>query len=282
MRTTLSILAALALFCAGATAAAGDPPETRYSMFVHGTITVDAHGDVLEWALDDAEKLPEPVRELLARNVDQWRFEPVHHDGQPVRSRSAMFVRVTAEPLPDERLALRVHSASFSALSDASLPIASSTTDTVKRPRPRYPASAVRAGVSATVYLVARIDAAGKVMQVAAEQVNLNQRMHENEQKRWRRVFADNAAQTVRKWQFVAAANSAAAPRTMRVPIVYRLRRNQPTYGVWQAYLPGPRASISWLDDDAAPGSAADALPGGSIALAGAAVPRLLNLEDNS
>ena len=165
-------LAAAALF-ACATAFAAGPAAVRKqveaSMLVTGKVQVDSDGKVSGFSLDQKDKLPESVVELVGKTVPNWTFEPVLIDGRAVNVSTDMSIRVVARKTGDGSYAVRVRSAGFGDRSGKP----EEHIRSVSMAPPNYPESAARVGVAGTVYLLVRAGRDGKVNDAIAEQVNL-------------------------------------------------------------------------------------------------------------
>lgn len=145
-------------------------PLLEGSMLVRGTVSVDATGAVTAYSLDSRSKLPEPVRTLLDGTLPSYRFEPVQRDGQPVAVNAEMSLRVLANEIDRQHIAVTLSSAYFTEKKDEA------GTDRIvidHREPMSYPKEAEHAGVNGTVYLALRIDRSGHVVQADAQQVNL-------------------------------------------------------------------------------------------------------------
>jgi len=245
------------------------------SMVVNGHIVLAPDGSVRSCTIDQQDKLPEPVVDLVKRNSATWRFQPVLVDGAAVAAEAPMHLRVVATPTGDgDSFNVHIVGATFSnGHADKGLGYRDRTP-------PRYPPDAVQARVSGTVFLLVRVQRDGTVGDVAAEQVNLNVADTENGMRRWRQLLAASSIEAARHWTFTVPADAAGKNQDawiVRVPIAYNLRRHgdaeRPESGAWQAYIPGPKEPIPWMDEyrrtHKDEGMGADALPDGSLYLVG-------------
>ena len=99
---------------ASADAAVSNPSaQIEASMFVTGTLSVDATGETTGFTLDKRGKLPPPVTQLLDQMLPTFRFKPVEHDGHPVAVEATMCVEVVANQIDPKHIALRLRSARF-------------------------------------------------------------------------------------------------------------------------------------------------------------------------
>lgn len=237
------------------------------SMLITGEIMVATDGSVTGYAVDKQEKLPPQVQSLLAQATPKWRFEPVMRDGQAVAAKAHMNLRIVAKrDTPDSPdYMISIASASFGEEGAGGEQMTYA-----KRTPPSYPRNAAAAGVQGTVYLAIRVGRDGKVMDVAVEQVNLGVVGSDTEMKAWREALASPAVRVAKDWTFIPPTKGAHAndpDYVARVPVMYRLNRNErpgDLYGTWQPYVPGPKETVSWIQDG---GSNTDALPDNGLYL---------------
>lgn len=240
--------------------------RVQASMLLTGTIVVAPDGGVRSYAIDHADKVEPAVIALISRKVPAWKFEPVLLAGKPVAAEARMSLRVVARPIGEGSYALSINGTHFGQ------DVPGEQIAFQDRVPPRYPPQAVKGRVSGTVYLLLRVGHNGQVEDAAAEQVNLALVDSDQELAQWRKIFASSALAAARKWTFHVPTSGVHvnAPHWIaRVPINYRLReRGQPEvdqYGKWQAYVPGPKALVPWIDDQRQLSGSADALPGEGI-----------------
>lgn len=275
----------LALCAFVATAIAGVAQvrkQVEMSMLVSGTIDIDQAGVVVAHSLEQPDKLPPAVVELLGKAVPQWRFEPVKVDGNSVNARARMGVRVIAKQQDDGDYRLRVGSASFG---DENGMEGETITADGKPAPPSYPAEAYMAGVQGTVYLVLKVDRRGMVEDAVEEQTNLTVLGSERQMKQARDVLARAAKAAARKWRYNTPTRGEQADDmfwSVRVPVAFTLcnnpreceQANSEADGAWQAYIPGPKNSVPWISEEDNQQSA-DALIAGRVYPDGAG-PKLL------
>ena len=237
------------------------------STVITGSITVSPYGSVRSYALDHPQELSRGIVDVLARNVPEWKFKPYTVDGKAVAATATMGVRLVARKLDHGNYAIRVGGAWFGKGADTSAkPLG-------RRVPPRYPEEALQNRVSGSVYLVAKISREGRVLDVAAQQVDLRLLAPEAMMRRWRKCLADAARKAVRQWDFPpsAAGTMASAPyRVVRVPIHFELDfQGQGSahrgYGEWESYVPGPINLVPWLSPRQLAGGSPDAMPAGAI-----------------
>lgn len=225
--------------------------QVEASMLVQGEVVVDERGAVADYTLKDPDKLPEGVVAFVRNSLAGWSFDPPVVDGKPVRLRNDMSLLLVAKKLDDDNFLMRVQAASFYPKSTGDGYEISSK----EMEPPRYPTAAARGGVQGTVYLVVKVGRDGLVQDVAAEQVNLRLVTSENVMRKFREMLADASINAARKWQFVppTRGNSVDAEFwSVRVPVDFFMGTQQPKYGRWVAYVPGPREKASWVDQDLA------------------------------
>lgn len=265
----------LGLFCvlmSGTVLAAGPSAvrkRVQASVLVTGTIEVAPDGSVHGYALDHPEKLPPVVIDVMGKNAPRWRFKPVLVDGHGVLTKARMSLRFVAKPAGHGNYAVSIAGARFGEN------VPGKEISARLREPPRYPRSAAIARVSGTVYLVLRVNRQGRVLDAAAEQVDIDEVASDAELARWRRVLADDSLEAARRWTFNAPTSGPAATAPywiVRVPVAFNLhRRGAPrgdVYGQWKAYVPGPRQQVPWLNQRQL-ASGTDALAPGGIYMAG-------------
>ena len=246
-----------------ATAVAAKSPDAdkqiEASMVVTGSIEVEPDGSVSGYTLDQPDKLPQGVRDLIARAVPEWKFKPVLVDGKAVASRAKMSLRMVAHPLAADRYEVLVRSANFGDTGPSDEDVRGKSL-----PPPRYPSSLARQSVSGTVYLVLRVGRDGRVVDAVAEQVNLKTRGSEKQMEDWRKTFAKSALAAAWKWTFTPpTAGDAAADEawSVRVPVAFSMWGTaQARYGQWDAYIPGQRVRAPWLERELSASMAPDAI----------------------
>lgn len=250
---------------AGAALAGGPGAEQKQveaSMVVTGSIGVTPQGTVHAYTIDHPEKLPPPIVDLIGKSIPGWTFQPVLRDGKPVAAKADMSLRLVARPTGDGKFQIAVRSAWFG---DPGQGIKEA-----KVYAPPYPRQALRGRVEGTVYLALRVDRAGKVVDVTAEQVNLRVIAGDEEMKHWRDEFARATVAAARGWAFTPAdASDSALYRDVRVPVAYQLANGpiakKPVYGQWETYVPGPLEPVPWSDQDRMLTGGVDALPGDGV-----------------
>lgn len=269
MKRTLKGLFCVLLSCS-AFAASPDAVRKRaeISMLVTGSILVSPDGSVQSYTVDQPDKLPSVVVDVLGKNVPTWKFEPVTVDGKPVLAKARMSVRIVGKRVDDSHDAISIAGAQFGENNHATDESISYKT----REAPAYPRMAVESRVPGTVYLLLRVDRQGQVADAAVEQVNLGAYGNDIQMERFRRVLADATLKAAVHWTFTIPTTGKHADDkywVVRVPVNFDLNpagQSSPrdAYGHWQVYVPGPRQLVPWVDNKLIAGGA-DAMPAGGI-----------------
>lgn len=219
--------------------------EMEARMLVTGSVDIETDGRVSAVSLDDLEKIPDAVVDLVERAAAKWRFEPIVVDGVPAPARARMSLKVIASKVQGSRdeFVVRLDGARFGD-EDAETGIRS---DVLKPPT--YPRGALYDGVSGAAYLAIRVGPDGRVEDVVVEQVNLEQVGDKRSMDNWRKDFANAAMEAARDWTFHVSADAPDDPNwwTVRVPVDYRISNVRPRQDAWSVYVPGPRTEIPWL-----------------------------------
>lgn len=279
---TAAVLGIGTLLCCGNSEAVSRSEirkQTELSMRVTGKVQIDAAGNVTGQSIDQADKVPQPVRDFVIKSASEWKFEPMRVNGKAVASDVTMAVRVVARPLDGANYQLRIPAIDFG---DEVTSTSAEQLTAAKMPPPLYPEAAYRSGIAGTVYLIVNVGRDGEVLNVSEEQTNLKVAGTAKEMERARKLLVDASVKQAHRWQFkVPTAGAAASDNSwaIRVPIDYVLtgrgnaaEKNDETYGQWNAYIPGPRRRIPWLDKEQAAEaerSSPEALAGGSINMLG-------------
>ncbi|MDH5835184.1 energy transducer TonB [Luteimonas kalidii] len=249
---------------AGAAQAAGVAEarkQVEASMLVTGRVTITREGTVSDWTIDQREKLPEVVANMVDAAAPGWRFEPIEIDGEPAHGSARMSLQMIAERIDDERFRVSIRNGYFGreAVSRAQPPGRRGKREDASFPddrlsglemrAPGYPALALEAGVQGTVYVIVRVDRSGRVQDAAVEQVNLRALGNAREMARMRDLLAKPALAAARRWTFRTPVRGEWVDEewwSARVPVDYLIGGMQPGYGQWQAYVPGPRSPVPW------------------------------------
>lgn len=263
MKMRLGMALAFLLLATQAHAGAGkEIAEARQSiestMLVTGMIDIREDGSVAGHELDQPDKLPPVVVDLVEQTVSGFRFEPNVRDGKAAHARSRMGVRVVAKKVDDDHMSLRISNASF--WNNENEMGAKHVSKKIERRfvPPKYPSQAVNAGFSGTVYLAIKVNAQGGVDEVVPQQVNLKFVGSQREMEWARKLLADASVKAVRKWHFKPPTSEDMAGRdyiVLSLPIAFNLRSqrqpgNSAPYGQWEAYVPGPIQRPDWMYGD--------------------------------
>lgn len=268
-------LRTLLLLCGLLTATictAGSPAAVRRqaesSLQVTGNIDISVDGKVVGYTLDNPEKLPKGIVDMVARIAPHWAFEPAALGGKAV-SRSRMTLQFVAKKQQDGTLTVALRSGSFDNPSPESRP----SIDRRGFHKPNYPITALQGVmVSGIVYVVVRYDRAGNLVDVDAERVDLRVIGSEAQMTRWRDVLARNTLSAVKYWKLVVP--DGALPQgethgTGRIPVAYTVDEDdttgRPPYGRWETYIPGPQKLIPWWSATPMAATAPDTLAPGAF-----------------
>jgi len=275
MRCFVGILLLLMPFIAFA-ADGSTRPQIQASMVVTGWIEVTPDGSVGGYALDQPDKLPQPVIDIIRKTTSVWKFKPILVDGKPVPAKTRMSLRIVADLIDRERASLHVGGAEFGR--DAGLARTKeecppgACLEYGNRHPPRYPLDMLMDRVSGTVYLVQEIDRDGHVAKQAVRQVDLHRIGTPEQMAFWRNEFAQASLKAAQDWTYHVPTSADAPAKdhwVASIPINFRLRaldRPPPHdgYGQWDVYIPGPVRDIPWSKDGATHAdsdSGADAIP---------------------
>lgn len=263
----------IGLFCLllAGTALAGSLKDVRErvqaSMLVTGSILVAPDGTVSSYTIDHPEKLPPVVVGLIDKGTKSWIFAPTLIGDQPVAARANMSLRIVAKPDGKDDYAISLEGAQFGKDADVDQ---GKTVDYGTRPQPRYPPSAISAGVWGTVYVRALVNRQGRVENAIAEQVNMGVVASDQELGKWRRVLGDASLAAVKRWTFQTPTEGEEATKDyweVRVPVNYILDGRTPRerYGKWDPYVPGPEQAVPWQQKSEGSSGAADAIADGGL-----------------
>lgn len=256
--------------------------QVESSMLVKGTIETNADGSVNSLVIDQPDKFSAGLVDFVQKQVMAWKFEPVLVDGKAVRARSPMSVRVVAKAVGEDSYSIAIRNASF----DGEPPKEGEALSSNWMGPPRYPELVARSGASGTVYLVVKTDKQGRVADAIVEQVNLRTIGTDSQMEAWRKALADAALKAARKWTFTPPVRGELADDeswSVRVPCDFKMDdRSDFVYGKWDQYIPGPRQSIPWSEEDR-PGFSPDSLAAGGVYMIGQNKgPKLLTVLDGT
>ena len=236
------------------------------TMQVRGQVVIAPDGTLQSYTLEKPEALPAEVKSLLARYLPACEFSVATASGKPGTVTSNMSLQILARQNEQGGMTISANGSQFM---DPRTP---EYIKSVSMEPPRYPMSAAQAGFSGTVYVALRLNPDGSVAEAHAEQVNMSVVASDDVLRVGRNILSKAALVKARQWRFqvTAARLAEEGPIDVRVPIDFKLGRvpkdevKGPVYGKWQAYVPGPYASIPWRP--AVSGSRAlGALAGGGL-----------------
>lgn len=230
----------LLLLAAFALPAFAAPPH-ELEMSTSGEIVIAADGRVVSHELDPG--LAPVVKDLVDRNVRNWRFEPILVDGEARPARTRMQLALSAVPDDEGNYTLRLDNVWFGL----------SKPDPRNRP-PQYPSEALSARVGARVMVVAKLDAQGHVVDVHPYQTSLDRPAREGLARRLRVLFERAGLAAVRGWKFAPGEMIHGEPigGSVMVPIVFQAigSERKSSASEWRAYVPGPISPAPWVTAD--------------------------------
>ncbi|HUD40552.1 MAG TPA: energy transducer TonB [Dokdonella sp.] len=258
-----------------ASALAASPTTVRKqieaSMLVTGSVLIEPDGSVGQLEIDDRAALPTEVAGLIESAGSAWKFEPVRVDGIARRAKARMSLLLVANRRDDGKYGVSIRSGYFgedAMTAEERQHRADSIRLLSRKPNPTYPMGASEKGARGTVYLAVKVGRQGMVEDVIVEQVNLRYVASESEMRKMRDMFARSALAAVKNWTFQPPTEGASASAdfwSVRVPIRYDFDVKAPSYGEWQAYVPGPRQPIPWSGRAPVENDSPDALVAGGI-----------------
>lgn len=274
MKTWMAgLLCMLASGAALATGWAAANKRAEDGMLIRGTIAVAPDGSVAKFSIEQDDKLPPAVREMLAKAIPAWKFAPVAVGSAQGEAQAPMGLRVVAQPVGKGSYKIGVVSAWFGQ-------VAGNPAETISfrhEVAPGFPMNAARAGVTGTVYALVQIGPDGKVLDAVAAQVDLRILASDEQLAAWRKVFADYTVDALRKDSFNVPSSGPQAGKpywVAGVQVSYYLlgsyvpaSAREPLYGHWQTYVPGPLHKPAWVQDPQL-ASSANAMPAGGIRVA--------------
>lgn len=214
-------------------------PKPEFSMNATGELTIAPDGSVKSWKMDST-RLSADVQSLLERNVATWRFEPILKDGTPVAARTRMSLNLEALPQGDGYV-MKVTHVYFGNL-----------TARAKNTPPKYPASAIRAGVGARVMLAVKLDDRGNVVAMHPQQTSLSAKGTAAQERRYRSLFEQASMKAVSQWKYTPGESIGGVPvgSSFLVPLEFTIvptGEGRPK-NAWRAYSPGPITPAPWVD----------------------------------
>lgn len=267
-RWLMGLFCILMAWAASAEGPAAVRKRAEASMLVTGSVEITPDGSVKNYSIDQPDKLPLPVVQIIRQNMPLWRFQ--FGSPQATAVTVKMSLRILAKRIDDTHESLSISAAQFG--QDDKVPGESPSFKT--RLPPRYPELEARSKVSGTVYLLLRIGRDGRVEDAAAEQVNLNVYASDRDMKLFRDGLAKAALSAARQWTFNTPTTGKHVADDYWVawaPVSFELlpfgdhKDKVVPYGQWQVYVPGPRQLVPWVEKKKLLTGAADAAPDGSL-----------------
>ena len=241
--------------------------QIESSLIVTGTIVIAPDGGVQSYALDATEALGAPLEAFLKQNISAWKFVPVEVDGKVVTAKANMSLQLIANQAEGGDMNVRIAHTWFGKNSDKP---ATDMPKSNKMSPPRYPQDVMRMGGQGIAYLVVNIGRDGKVLDVAAEKVNLRSLGTEKQMEMLRRAFADASVRAAREWTFHPPTTGADAARDswiVRIPVAFVMGdATHGKAGTWQSYIPDPTPRvIPWAEEELRIAGSPEALPGSGV-----------------
>lgn len=239
--------------------------QAESSLRLVGSLVIGTDGRVEEHQLDKDAPLSPTLTAFVDQAIRAWRFEPVKVNGEIVRAKVQMSMRLVATRTDDDKFSVRIASTHFGDSTPKPGPKLA-----VGNP-PRYPKAAMVAGGEGTVYLVVQIGADGKVRNVDAEQVNLYVAGTEKQMTWMRKLLADASINAARVWRFTPPTEGADVGKDSwlaRIPVTFLMNHEMSKPGQWETYIPGPRnMNIPWAQERLKLAGNPDALPDSGVFL---------------
>jgi hypothetical protein len=222
--------------------------QVELSMLVGGSVDIDAEGRVEHYALDQPEKLPPIIVQLVSSTLTAWKFVPELAEGKPAAVHATMSLRFVAKPKGDGNYNINIRSASFfdnrnqqSRAAVVSQPPTATLRDVLKL-----------AGATGEAYVAVKIGPDGKFVDGVVQQVNLTMVGTNDQMRRARRFLGQGALDFARHCGYSVPAKEQAAGKEYWTGVLpFRFAYDDQSleeYGQWHAYVPGPRAEIPWQD----------------------------------
>lgn len=209
-------------------------------MDADGEVQIATDGHVSDYRLQST--LTPAVATLVDRNVRSWQFKPVLIDGAAVVAKTAMHLKLKADPIADkDSYSVRIISIDFGEPKQS---------PGVKPPR--YPEEAVSARLGAKVLIAARLDASGQVIDVQPYQTSLDARARsEHQAEQWRKVFEKVTVAAVKTWHYdlTETLNGKSIGTNVIVPVEFSMSPSTTRNSEgWKAFVPGPVHPAPWMN----------------------------------
>src|SRR5690606_9335402 len=87
--------------------------QVEATMLVTGRVTITLEGTVRDWTIDQRDKLPPAVANVIDAAAPGWRFEPILLDGKPAHGSARMSLLMVAERVDADRFRVSIRSGYF-------------------------------------------------------------------------------------------------------------------------------------------------------------------------
>jgi hypothetical protein len=231
---------AASLMSCGISPAYAQQKSPLLDMDANGEVQIAIDGHVSDYRLHS--DLSPAVAALVDRNVRNWHFEPIMIDGKAVVAKTALHIRLSAEPVAGKaEYVVRVVDINFGE--------PRRSRDGMKPPR--YPVEAAQARLGAKVLLSVRLDSEGKVVDVQPYQTSLDARASsENVAESWRKAFERVSIAAARHWRYDVSEmiGGKQVGTDALVPVIFSIGEPAKHEGEWKAFVPGPVHPAPWMD----------------------------------
>lgn len=278
MRHPITGLASVLLCLSAAFVAGAAPVESVEKVFLSeagGTLEVAPDGSVAKVTI--GEGIDEPLRTALSARIGKLRFEPVLVHGEAVQALTGFHVVLEGRPQGGQ-MAVTIDAIEF-VTPKGMTPVAvdgEKPGDMVglRLDSPKFPRDQQRSAQMARVKLAMRIDAGGKVADVAVIDSMLieNGSRHGGSPAEALRQFEKESEFAARRWTFkVPPGLDTSAPRQMTVvtdvEFVFALREGVDLHkpGQWLPMLRAPKRAIAWVTPEQSRQLAETAVAAGSV-----------------
>ena len=222
------------------------------SLDVTGKMTIDEQGNIVEYTIDQPEKVPTMILDMTKKRISEWKLElnPLQKkQGQFEASIQMLFL---ANVIDKDHMSIRL--ADESIIENDSKKQPEEDLRSNKLPPPRYPESLLTQNVTADVFVDLKIGKDGKVIDAIASRTNLRTLGDEEQRQKWSKEFERSALQQAKRWTFIPPTIGEMAKDAYwkaRVPVSYVINHSgKPAYGKWDVYIPGELKTASWLSED--------------------------------
>lgn len=213
---------ALLLLCLLATTTSAADRTQVFAASTSGELKIDAEGRVVDLRMKHRQ-LGDDVMAAVEQRIRDWRFEPVQVDGQPVAVTAWVFLDMLALREPGgDGLTLAFRHVRFQEPQPEEAIRA--VLERRKMGSTTYPASLARLGVGGTVWLSLRVDAEGRVADVASLAVELRTERADSPaaQRAQARELTRASERGARNWVLPDSAGT-----TVMVPIHFTMDSNR-------------------------------------------------------